>query len=176
MTDLATSLSSVDTWLFHLVNGGSRGEVLDVVMPFVTRVRYWRIPIGALWATLFFLGGRRGRIAALLLIPAIALSDVLGARVIKNIYFRLRPCHALDDAHVLVACVRSSSFPSTHALNIFTGATVISAFHGTRMRLLVFSIAMLVGYSRVYVGAHYPLDVLTGAMIGVAWKMTLVWG
>lgn len=176
MTDIIQDLSAADTWLFHLVNGGLQNAFFDVVMPYITRVRHWRIPMGIFWAALFFLGGKRGRIVALLLIPAIALSDVVGARVIKQIIFRLRPCHALDSAHVLVGCMRSSSLPSIHALNIFTGATVIAGFYGTRARLLVFAIAAVVGFSRVYVGAHYPLDVLAGAMIGIAWGMTLVWG
>lgn len=175
MTHLAHTLSALDAWLFHVVNGGLRCDFLDVAMPYLTRVRHWRIPLGILWLWMFFFGGRRARIVALLLVPAIALSDVVGARVIKKLFFRLRPCHALDDVHVLVGCVRSSSLPSIHALNIFTGATVIAAFYGMRVRLLVFSIATLVGFSRVYVGAHYPFDVLAGALIGAAWGMTVAY-
>ena len=175
MTEFAQSLSSFDTWLFHLLNGGLRNDFFDVVMPYITRVRYWRVPIGVFLAVLFFFGGRRGRIVALLLVPAIAVSDVVGSRVIRHLYFRMRPCAGLDDVNLLVSCARSSSLPSIHALNMFTAVTVVGAFYGIRVRALVFSIATLVGFSRVYVGAHYPLDVLAGALIGLAWGMTLVW-
>ncbi len=176
MTELVQSLSSLDTSIFHLVNGGLRNDFFDVVMPYITRVRYWRIPIGVFLAALFIFGGKRGRIVALLLVPAIAISDVLGARLIKPLYFRERPCLALDEVNLLVSCRRSSSsLPSIHALNMFTGATVIAAFYGIRVRALVFSLAVIVGFSRVYVGVHYPLDVLAGALLGVSWGMILVW-
>jgi len=169
VTDIAQALSAFDAWLFHLVNNGLRSDFLDVAMPYLTRIRHWRIPLAIFWAVLFCFGGRRGRTVALLLVPAIALSDVVGARVIKKLFFRLRPCNAFDDVHLLVGCVRSSSLPSIHALNIFTAATLISAFYGPWIRLLVFSIALMVGFSRVYVGVHYPLDVLAGAALGAVW-------
>jgi undecaprenyl-diphosphatase len=59
---------------------------------------------------------------------------------------------------------------------MFTGATVIAGFFGPRVRVLFFSMAAVVGFSRVYVGAHYPLDVLAGAVLGITWGTILVWG
>ena len=169
MNEIAQSLSAFDTWVFHLVNGGLSNDFLDVAMPYLTRVRHWRIPLGLLWLYLFFYAGQRGRIVALLMIPAIAVSDVGGSRVIKHLVERDRPCETFDDVHLLVGCARSSSLPSIHALNIFTAATLFSAFYGPWIRLLAFSIALMVGFSRVYVGVHYPLDVLAGAALGAGW-------
>ena len=169
MTHLAHTLSTLDAWLFHVVNGGLRCDFLDVAMPYLTKIRHWRIPLGILWLYLFFYGGQRGRIVALLMIPAIAVSDVGGNRVLKKLIERDRPCLIFDDVHLLVGCARSSSLPSIHALNIFTAATLFSAFYGPWIRLLVFSIALMVGFSRVYVGVHYPLDVLAGAALGAGW-------
>jgi len=175
LTQIAGILSDMDTLLFYFMNGGVRSDFLDVLMPYLTRVSNWRVAIGILWGALFFFSGKRGRVVAILLLIAIAVSDFVGARVIKRLIMRPRPCLTLQDVHLLVSCGQSSSLPSIHALNIFTGATVFSAFYGKWTRVLLFTIAALVAFSRVYVGVHYPSDVLAGAVIGIAWGMTVVW-
>jgi len=168
-------LARLDTSLFNYLNHMFSAPWLDTTMAYITRIRHWRIPIGILGVLLFFYGGKKGRTVVLLMIPAIAFSDIMNHQVFKHVFERVRPCHALPDVRQLVHCSSSPSFPSNHAFNIFTAATLFAQFYAWPVGLLAFTIATVVGYSRVYVGAHYPLDVLAGAAMGIAWASALAW-
>jgi undecaprenyl-diphosphatase len=85
----------------------------------------------------------------------------------------MRPCNALENVHLLVHCSKAFSFPSSHATNIFTGMSIL-AFVYRRLKVGLFGIAALVAYSRVYVGVHYPFDVLSGAALGIACAATVI--
>jgi undecaprenyl-diphosphatase len=65
-----------------------------------------------------------------------------------------------------VGCTNSPSFPSNHAVNASVLAT-LATLYMPRLCLPAVALAILVGYSRVYVGVHYPLDVLGGSVLGV---------
>ncbi|MBI4428061.1 MAG: phosphatase PAP2 family protein [Ignavibacteriales bacterium] len=120
-------------------------------------------------------GGRNARLAILLLVPTIALSDQLSSSVIKFVLERPRPCRELADVHLLVSCGSGYAFPSSHAVNNFAGAVVVSFFF-QRIAWAWFSFAGLVAFSRVYVGVHYPSDVLGGSVIGMACGAVIVLG
>ncbi len=87
---------------------------------------------------------------------------VLMASALQAMIPRARP-----HADALVAVPQSHSFPSGHATSSFACATVLAAFV-PRWRTLLYALAALVAWSRVYVGVHYPVDVLAGAAFGVA--------
>jgi undecaprenyl-diphosphatase len=112
-------------------------------------------------------GGTVERSAVLVLIVTIAFSDQLNSFWIKQIFGRIRPCHVLEDVHLLVSCGSGYSFPSSHAVNNASAAVVLSFFY--RKWIWAFSVfAGLVGFSRIYVGVHYPSDVLAGFILGAA--------
>ena len=106
---------------------------------------------------------RRGAITALLA-AVVALAINQG---ISHLWFRPRPfvSHPAD-VHLLVGHVRDASFPSDHAAAAFAIAAVLLAFH-RRLGLVLLAVAALLAYARVYVGDHYPGDVLAGALIGL---------
>jgi len=169
-------LQSFDSAVFHLLNGAIANPIFDVVMPVVTDLnRHWYgwILFGGSWLALMTVGGKAGRAAALLLIPLITLSDQISSNYIKNIVMRPRPCHLVggvpvaDHLRLLVGCGGGFSFPSSHAVNNFAAATLISYFF-PRHRISLFSAAGVVAFSRVSVGVHYPSDVIGGAMIGIS--------
>jgi undecaprenyl-diphosphatase len=160
-------ITHLDTLLFYFLNGELHRPFLDEVMPFLTRVRNWDVFLGALWLGLMLWGGRRGRTVALLLIPAVVLVDQFNDHALKPFFGRVRPCHALPDVRLLVAGSKSASFPSSHAWNSFTVATIISHFYSRPIGVLSLVVAAVVAFSRIYVGLHYPLDVLAGALLGI---------
>jgi undecaprenyl-diphosphatase len=187
------ALYGIDLWFLHLGNQVLANPVGDVLFPFLTEVRYFYIPYAvALLAVMIFFR-KRGIIAVLLLVVTIGASDQLSSTVIKKTVGRPRPCHdlALDrvvtvfdpsetkagpvdtrapQIRLLVNCGSGRSFPSSHAVNNFAAAMLFALFF-PRARIWLFVFATLVAYSRVYVGVHYPSDILAGAAIGagLAW-------
>jgi undecaprenyl-diphosphatase len=163
----------LDVQLFWLLNDKAQNPVLDFVMPILTRLDYWRIPIVLLAVCLLIFGKKRGRIAVLLLVLGLTLSDQICNSVLKPLVGRMRPCNALENVHLLVHCSKAFSFPSSHATNIFAGMSLF-AFVYPRLKIGFFVIASLVAYSRVYVGVHYPFDVVAGAAVGIACAVIVI--
>ena len=167
---MSETLYGIDVALFRFFNGTIANPVFDLLMPFITDLNKQPLVLVLAAAALIWMGvkgGDRGRSAALLLIAAIIVSDQLNSFVIKQMFGRIRPCHVLTDVHLLVSCGSGLSFPSSHAVNNFAGAIVLSSFY--RKWLWAFmTFAGIVGFSRVSVGAHYPSDILGGAILGAA--------
>ncbi len=162
-------LLDLDRNLFYFCNQGLSNSLFDTILPFLTD--YTRKPIslivvGILWLLLLIKAGRAGRIAALLLIPTIALSDQLNSSLLKFMIQRPRPCHVLSNIHLLVGCGSGYSFPSSHAVNNFAAAIVLAYFI-PKWSWAFLSFAALIAFSRVYVGVHYPSDVVGGAVLGI---------
>jgi undecaprenyl-diphosphatase len=170
------TLVRFDRELFLFLNHVPQNPAFDAMLPFLTdlnRKPIGLVILGLLWVLLLVRGGRPGRMAALLLIPTIALSDQLNSSLLKFIIERPRPCAELPDVHLLVGCGSGYSFPSSHAVNNFAAAFVLSYFL-SRWTWAFFSFAAVIGYSRIYVGVHYPSDVLAGSIIGVSLGFIMV--
>jgi undecaprenyl-diphosphatase len=173
--------SSLDVRTFRLLNGAAENSVFDTAMPLVTEFDQWRIGVILVWCALVLFGKSRARWAALMLIPIIAASDQLSSSVIKPIFERLRPCELLGGVHLWLedggwmttpadvtrSYKNSFSFPSSHATNITASMLFLGLVYRRRLvpRLAV---ALLVSYSRIYTGVHWPSDVLAGMLVGAA--------
>jgi len=114
-----------------------------------------------------------------LLIGAVALADSIASKLFKPFFGRLRPCHApglTGQLHLPDGCGGQFGFLSSHAANSFALAVfLLLVLPGPRfrgLRIAAFVWAGLLSYSRIYLGAHYPSDVVGGALVGAA----LGWG
>lgn len=125
------------------------------------------VVVGLLWILLLTRTGSNGRVAALLLIPTIILSDQFNSSFLKFVLERPRPCAALPHVHLLVSCGSGFSFPSSHAVNNFAGAIVLAYFQ-PKWWWSFTAFAVTISFSRIYVGVHYPADVVAGALVGLA--------
>lgn len=160
------NLSSIDHTVFQLINQQWTNPVLDVVCPVFRNKLTW-LPcyiISAIWIRRKYPDQFRSLLVMVVLV--IFFSDQ-GSNLMKWYFHRLRPC-AVGEARLLVAhCSNSFSFTSNHAANHMAFAVLLSFFF-RRIWFSGFMIcwALMVGYSQIYVGLHYPADVFVGALWG----------
>jgi membrane-associated phospholipid phosphatase len=162
-----------DKAFYIKINSEWTNSLFDAIMPFIRNEYFWP-PVYIfllLFATLNF--KVRGWWWAMFFLCTFALTDMISSRLIKETVERLRPCNdptMSEYVRVLIDCGSGYSFTSSHAANHFGIAT----FFFITMRNIIpkwawvgFAWAFSVIYAQVYVGIHYPLDVLGGAVIGM---------
>jgi len=164
MTELMASLDSIDKAVFQFINQSLANPVTDLIMPFITTDLHLKIFYVACLALIFWKGDKRLRWALLGSIIVVTLSDQLSSAVIKPLIGRLRPCKVME-VHLLVGCGSGFSMPSSHAANLFGQAFYFLPVF-PRSAIYLMPLAILVALSRVFVGVHYPGDIIVGAVLG----------
>ena len=170
MAQLWGLLRGLDYTLFHWINESWANSWFDAFFPWLTnldrdRVFLWgALPVAAAW----WVYARRGRAVKTLLAMALAigLCDAFAYRFIKPLVKRPRPTQAGIAMTLRTHPPGSYGFPSNHACNTFAGAAVL-ALAEPPLLWPALAAAALVAYSRVYVGVHFPADVLAGALLGL---------
>ena len=160
----------LDQEVFLLLNGAG-SEKYDSFWIFVSSTKS-AIPIFVL--IIFLLFKKHGTSfwqGLVLILIVVSLADLSSVHCFKNVIMRLRPCHApelADQIRLLVSKGGLYGFVSSHAANFFAIAGIVSALLSERkyMSYLLYSWATLVALSRIYVGKHYFLDVVGGALLG----------
>ena len=166
-------MSAIDSQLFLWLNG-LHADWLDPVMVSITEMWPW-IPLYGLWLFLLFRQyGKRGWWVLLAVALVVLCSDQLSAHVCKPLFHRLRPCFN-PELEGLVHLPKGLpggryGFVSSHAANTFA----IAAFLTPVLRKschwigwVLYGWAFISSYSRIYVGVHYPGDIICGAALGI---------
>ncbi|QDK80795.1 phosphatase PAP2 family protein [Spirosoma sp. KCTC 42546] len=165
------TLNQLDIELFLWLNGRYM-PWLDPIMIWITERNSW-FPLYALLIGWLIYKYRKQAIGFLLtIIAAVAIGDQIASSVLKPLTHRLRPCHELAVQklmHPVMECGGLYGFVSSHAATTFALATTLWLLLGKRYPWLLWGFlwAAIVSYSRIYVAAHYPLDVLAGTGVGV---------
>ena len=161
---------NIDFWLFKVINQEMASETLDVFMAAMSNKFLW-IPLYLL--ILLFLIKQYGRISwlyILTLILAVSSADLISSKLMKPGFERTRPCNIVElNPRLPIGKSPSYGFVSSHAANHAAVATfVILAFSLRRWKRAAFVIwAVLIAYSRVYLGKHFFFDVFFGALLGL---------
>ena len=177
-----------DVALFKLINQTLSATWLDGLMIFCSSKYGW-LPLYGLLIFLFFRNQpwKTGLARVLLMVAAFGISDSFTSKVMKPLFKRQRP-YTIEENNARLPLVaaekhaqfisdnqKNYGFVSSHSANFFAIMLLASwllGFSGFRKYALVF-IAALVAYSRVYLGVHYPLDVMCGCMVGCGIAMGL---
>ncbi|MCX7913821.1 MAG: glycosyltransferase family 39 protein [Thermodesulfovibrionales bacterium] len=167
-----------DIRLFNLINKGASNDLFDFLMPLLSNYSYYfLLPyfLYILWLEYKKIRSREWNFldsptfALIVAFFSFILADWL-TNELKQLLGRARPCITLADVRLLVGCTASFSLPSSHAANSF--AILLTLYYFTKRNVSIWAIlylkllALLIGFSRVYVGVHYPSDVLMGALWG----------
>lgn len=173
-------LSNIDSKLFLILNG-INSPFWDTIMWHVSGKLTW-VPV---YLLIVYFIARRYRWKTIWILIAIALvvtlADQISVHFFKNVFERLRPCHnpeIKDIVHLVKGkCGGKFGFVSSHAANTFGVATfLLMLFRSRWFSLAILLWAAVVSYSRIYLGVHYPGDVLVGSLLGVVigwgiWKL-----
>lgn len=172
METLRQTLVLWDYKIWYYLNASWHNDFLDAVIPFFRNQYFWA-PV-----YLFFLVfmpynyGRKGWFWCVGFLLSFAMADYISASMIKPFLHRTRPCnnpYLSGLVHIIVPCGSGYSFPSSHATNHFAMGVFVAGTLGRVHRwiaMLALFWALLIAYSQVYVGVHFPLDVFCGALLG----------
>jgi len=171
------TLLNFDYQIFAWVNQTGSFALGDQIFPAITDLHknpYFQIFIVPILLTVFYKKFKKlGFILFLFLGLAMGCGDFVGAQV-KNHFNRPRPFENVEINSIQKSPAGSKSFYSNHASNMFTFASFASTFFPSAQAPL-YGLALLVSYSRIYNGVHYPSDVFAGAIMGLVWGYLFSW-
>ena len=189
----------MDQKLLFLINREWTGPVLDRFMALMSSLPAWMPLLVIAGALALWRGGFRARAFVLTAGLIVGINDGLVAKTMKGAVDRPRPHQVLDGVRVVdlakatprllalakpatvklseaaddLEKIEGRSFPSSHTMNMISAALVAACFY-RRFGWLAFGPALLVSYSRVYVGAHWPSDVVTSIFLGLGATLLLL--
>lgn len=162
-----------DRSLFKVINKDWANSLFDVVMPFLRTPTHW-VPLYLFLLVFVLLNFRKNRFWWIIFfISTVGMTDMIGTNVFKYGFARIRPCNnpeMFEYLRLLVVCPSGYGFTSNHAANHFGMATFLFITFRHLFKnwmFLAFFWAAAICYAQIYVGVHYPTDIIGGAMLGI---------
>ncbi len=152
----------MDFGILYALNG-IHSEILDKIMVGITYLG----EKGIFWIALsiILLFNAKTRKCGIFMLISMIIGLIVGNGLLKNIVARQRPCWIDDTIKLLVANPKDFSFPSGHTLASFEAAISILLFN-KKWGIVATIVAIMIGFSRLYLFVHFPTDVLAGAVLG----------
>jgi membrane-associated phospholipid phosphatase len=166
-------LNNIDHQLFLLINRGMVNEFFDFLLPLMRSKFFWS-PL-YLFLIVYILktnNTKTGLLTIAFLLITFALGDFISAGIFKESFQRLRPCNEPEFmAYVrnVVGCGSGFSFVSSHATNHFALAVFLGLYFSDFKWIgrLFIAWASIISFAQVYVGVHFPFDVMAGMFLGI---------
>ena len=171
---MLNQLINIDKDLFLLINQGLSNPFFDWLLPILRNPYTWA-PL-YLFLIIFFIKtyGKVGILVVAFTLANFGVSDAVSSHIIKKSVKRVRPCNDLvfkNEVNIRVRCGSGFSFTSSHATNHFAMAffwIVLFRRKWKHTTWLAITWAFMISVSQIYVGVHYPFDILCGALLGIA--------
>lgn len=159
------TLLNLDGGFLLFLQESVRNPILNSLMVFLTSLG----DEGMIWiaATIVLLIPKKTRRVGIMSAAALLGSLIINNHMIKNLVQRPRPFVTFTDLQILIPTPSEFSFPSGHTSSSFAAAAVFYRFLPKKLGIPAVVLAVLIGFSRLYVGVHYPTDVIAGAVMGV---------
>lgn len=174
-------LIEIDQNAFRIINGVWINPLFDALLPWLRNKYIW-LPLYMFILSFLVINFRtKGFIYFLGLLLVVGLCDQGSSGLLKPIVGRERPCNDVafsEYARTLIDCGSGKSFPSSHATNHFGIAAFLSMLFARIWRpvtVIAFVWAFVVSYAQIYVGVHYPLDIIGGALMGTLFGLLVCW-
>ncbi len=148
----------------------------DILTPIVTFITHLG-DSGWIWiaCTILFLLLPKTRKTGIAMTISMLLNLLATNIVLKNLFARTRPYVAVEGLHRIIEAQSDFSFPSGHTACSFAAATVIFLMCPRKVGVPAMVLAVLISLSRLYVGVHFPTDVIGGALIGIGAALLALW-
>jgi membrane-associated phospholipid phosphatase len=170
---LLEKLIHIDQMFFKFIHVNLANQAFDVLMPFVRNPYFWAPLYLFLLVWMWMNYKMSGLIWCVFFLITFGFGDFISASILKPWVHRLRPCNDETLQYMirdLVHCGSGYSFPSSHATNHFALSFFIIHTIGKGRSWIVFLCllwASLIGFAQVYVGVHFPLDIIAGCVLGL---------
>jgi len=154
-------IDEADRWLFYQICFHWRHTWLDAIIPFFSYpFSNYKFALLGMAALLIVVSRHRMRRTIIFMLLAVVISDLVSSQILKKLYGIARPL--ADFGHT----VTGYSFPSSHASNTWAAIGLYQR-ENPRFRHVLWAVGILVCFSRIYVGDHYPCDVISGTVLGL---------
>ena len=162
---MSTAIFNFDGSILLWIQNSLRGGILDPIMVFITHLG----DKGLFWTvlTLALMCFRKTRKAGVTSAIAMVIGLIVANLILKNWVARIRPYELVDGLNLMIEKQHDFSFPSGHATNSFACAWVLFRELKKPYGIAALILAILIAFSRLFVGVHYPTDIFVGIAIGI---------